>query len=247
MKIRSFLLGLLLAVTTAADSYADQRNLDLEFRLSEVGSTAGTIGLVFTSNADSSPVTGLNRIPCTIYSPGLGARTCNGTIAEIGNGLYSLSPTSEDIPNAGLYTITVGVSEGASYGPNVINLKVLTNDSSVLTESCVNANPGTNSLCGLILANTTRTGTAQTFNKTALRMAASENFGTNELQDNFAIKIVRATGGVGEGQIACICRNDGPSDWVYFCDEFKTLPTGTVTYALISAPDCSHPRRVRRW
>lgn len=248
-KLKSlFLLSLLfVANATTADLEADQRNLDVEFKLSEVGSSAGNIGLVFLAILDGAPATGLGEFPCVVYTQGNGANACNGTISEIGDGIYSFSPTSTDIPNAGNYTITVGAGSSLGYNSNVINLKVLPNDSPVLTETCVNTNPGTNSLCGMILANTTRIGTAQTFTKSSLRMASSEAFANNELQDNFAIKIIRATGGAGEGQIACICSNTGSTDWVYFCEELETLPTGTVTYGLISSPNCSHPRPVRRW
>jgi hypothetical protein len=251
-KLIWLLLSPLLATSVAVaaggaiDPTSVPRYGEVSFKLSSVGSDAATIPLFFLDSS-GSPATGLSSMPCILFSPGNGTYACSGSISEVGDGVYRFDPTAGDIFQTGPNLLSVGAGMVGTYNANVIHIDVLPDASPVLTESCSNTNPGTNSLCSMVLGNTSRTGTAQTFTKSSLRMAASEAFATNELKDNFAIKILRATGGAGEGQIACICSNTGSTDQVYFCNEMQTLPTGTVTYGLISAPGCNKPLPIRRW
>lgn len=82
-------------------------------------------------------------------------------------------------------------------------------------------------------------GTAQSVTAgppSTLVMAASEAFADNELRYNTMVTVVSAT--AGAGQSSCICGNTGSSDTLTLCDPWATLPTGTITYLLRSAPNC---------
>ena len=80
-------------------------------------------------------------------------------------------------------------------------------------------------------------GTAQSVGLTSVRLASSENYGTNVLADNTSVVITSAS--TGAGQTRCIKSNVGTTDTVTLTQYFTIVPTGTVTYSLRATPNCN--------
>jgi len=102
-------------------------------------------------------------------------------------------------------------------------------------DTAVPSSPTANSINARIKTLTDARGTAQSATSTTLVLAASEAFGDNELRNNSSVVIVSAT--TGALQTRCILSNVGSTDTVTVA-AWDTTPTGTITYDLISTPNC---------
>ena len=106
---------------------------------------------------------------------------------------------------------------------------------SVVKEIVDNASGGSNV--------TITTGTAQSVAAgppAKMVLAASVNYATNALNDNAAVMILSSSGNTAAvGQVLCIKSNVNGTDEVTFNRAYKSLPSGTITYAIIPAQNCN--------
>lgn len=86
-------------------------------------------------------------------------------------------------------------------------------------------------------------GTAQSITAgppAKMRLAASATYADKVLNDHTAVLILTSSGNTAAvGQVLCIKNNVASNDEVTFTRPYKSVPSGTVTYAVIPAPNCN--------
>lgn len=82
-----------------------------------------------------------------------------------------------------------------------------------------------------------RHGTAQSVGGNTIRLASSESFLDNQLNDDYSVIITDSSIGKWEGD--CICKNTAANDMVTLCHPWTVVPTGTVKYRIEYTPNCN--------
>lgn len=80
-------------------------------------------------------------------------------------------------------------------------------------------------------------GLAQAVTTNSITLAGSENFATNSLAANNVVFIAAASS--GKYQTQCICSNSQSTDKVTLCQNWATVPTGSVYYMILPSYHCS--------
>lgn len=146
--------------------------------------------------------------------------------AAITSSEFTATPTIGGINSSALADL-FDTNSGTTYLASVAG--------SVVKEIVDNASGGSNV--------TITTGTAQSVSAgppAKMVLAASANYATNALNDNSAVMILSSSGNTAAvGQVLCIKSNVNGTDEVTFNRAYKSLPSGTITYAIIPAPNCN--------
>lgn len=151
---------------------------------------------------------------CRISKNGAASADCAGSVAENETGLYYYEATTGEINTVGYITVRISDAEARKF----IGKAQIT---------AVDFSSGE----GFIPAR----GTAQSVTGTTIRLAASESFGDDELNQNTEVHIVSAS--TGAGQTRCITDYVAATDTATV-EAWQTTPTGTITYSLKGAAHC---------
>lgn len=73
-----------------------------------------------------------------------------------------------------------------------------------------------------------------------MQLAAAATYGNDVLDNNAAVLILTSSGNTAAvGQVLCISKNVASNDEVTFNRAYKSVPSGSVSYAVIPAPNCN--------
>ena len=203
----------------------------------------GTDALVNNAVHIVSATTGFGQTECICSNAGVVATLCNNwEITPTGTITYNLipHPDCDGVVASVTAPVTVGAvnaaglsdlfdtNSGTTYGAAVAG--------SVVKEIADNASSGSGG--DFVISS----GTAQsvTASPAKMRLAASATYADDTLKDHAAVLILTSSGNTAAvGQVMCIKGNSASNDEVTFTRPYKSVPSGTVTYAVIPAPNCN--------
>jgi hypothetical protein len=211
-----FLLVLLLMVLATSPAEAQLASL------ADSTTSSGFHFKAISSTDHTSNKTAVSSITCRRSKNGTDA-ACGGTAVEVSDanqpGMWFYTYAAGDVDTAGSVAFVITAT-----GMDEFDKEISVGQKVKLSASAIDA------------AAYAARGTAQSVTSNTIQLASSEAYANDELNDNVAVAIVSASSGAG--QVRCIRDYVGSTDTATV-DAWTTTPTGTITYDLIQAPDCT--------
>ena len=166
---------------------------------------------------------------CRVCKNGVTAScaNCAGTWLEAENGIYEYRATAGEIDTLGSITVRIN-DTAANVFVGTANIVAYDPTDSQWTVDVAASGIPYNAYAAR--------GTAQSVDATHIQLASAEALGDDIPNGGVAVMITSAT--LGTGQVRCI-RDYVSSTDTALVDTWTVTPTGTITYDLIPAPDCT--------